>query len=146
MLNYLRLSVLVVGASAAADRPNLSGTWLLDAAHSQIRDSKLKTETLEIKQKGDVVEIADDANAGGKDRKSDYQCPTDGSICRAKDLSVMLYYDGPALIVMEMRHNNEIVIGKRLTPSPDGKTLIMNVSHVAPAGLKDESLTFVKQN
>jgi hypothetical protein len=145
MWKYLCLSFLLVRPSAAADRPNLSGTWLLDAAHSQIRDSKLKTETLEIQQKDDAVEIADDANAGGKDRKSDYRCPTDGSMCRAKDLSVMLYYDGPALIVMEMRHNNEIVIKKRLTLSADGKTLSMNVSHVAPAGLKDESLTFVKQ-
>ena len=144
-MNYLRLSVLLVGASAAADRPNLSGTWLLDAAHSQIRDSKLKTETLEIKQKEDAVEIADNANIGGKDRKLEYECRADGRTCKAKDLSVMVYYNGPMLVVLEMSHNNAIVVKKSLKISEDGKTLSMEVIHIAPPGLKDESLTFVKQ-
>jgi hypothetical protein len=58
MCKYLCLSVLLVWPSVAADRPNLSGTWLLDVTHSQIRDSKLKAETLEIHQKDDALEIA----------------------------------------------------------------------------------------
>jgi hypothetical protein len=144
MRNYLCLSVLLVGLSAA-DRPNLSGTWLLDAAHSQIRSSKVKTETLEIQQKDNTVEISDDINTGSTGVKSEYRCPTDGSMCKAKDLSAMLYYDGAALIVVEMRQNNKIVIQKRLTLSEDGKTLSLDMSHIAPAGLKDESLKFVKQ-
>ena len=131
--------------SAAADRPNLSGKWLLDVAHSQIRDSKLKTETLEIQQNDDSIRISDDINTGGKDQKSEFRCPADGSMCSAKDLSVMLYYDGAALIVVEMRQNNKIVIQKRLRLSDDGNALSINVSHVAPAGMKDESLKFVKQ-
>ena len=145
MWKYLCLSALLIGPAAAADHPNLTGTWALDAAHSQIRDPKLKTETLEIQQKEDAVQIADDVNTGGKDHKWEYQCLADGSTCKAKDLSVMVYYNGPALILMEMRHNNEIVIKKRLKASDDGKTLSMDVIHVAPAGMKDETLTFVKQ-
>lgn len=145
MWKYLCLSFLVVAPSAAADRPNLSGKWLLDVAHSQIRDSKVKMEMLEIQQNDDAVRISDDINTGSKDQKSEYRCPTDGSMCSAKDLSVMLYYDGAALIVVEMRQNNKIVIQKRLTLSDEGNALSINVSHVAPAGLKDESLKFVKQ-
>ena len=144
MQKYLCLSVLLMGLSAA-DRPNLNGTWLLDAAHSQIRSSKIRTETLEIQQKDNAVEISDDINTGGTGGKAEYRCPTDGSMCRAKDLSVMLYYDGVALIVVEMRQNNKVVIQKRLTLSEDGKTLSIDVSHIAPAGLKAESLKFVKQ-
>ena len=145
MWKCLCLSALLAGAAGAAEHPNLTGTWLLDAAHSQIHDTKLKGETLEIQQKEDAVEIADDVNAGGKDHKWEYQCLADGSTCKAKELSVMVYYNGPALIVMEMRHNNEFVVKKRLKASEDGKTLSMDVIHVAPVGMKDETLTFVKQ-
>lgn len=145
MWKYLCVSALLIAPAGAADHPNLSGTWQLDATRSQIHDSKLKTETIEIQQKEDEVEIADDANVGGKDRKSQFQCLADGSTCKAKDLSVMVYYNGPALVVMEMRHNNEIVVKKRIQASDDGKTLSMDVIHVAPVGQKDETLTFVKQ-
>ena len=146
MWKCLGLSVLLVSPSVAADQPNLSGRWLLDVAHSQIRDSRLKTETLEIQQKDGAVEISEDINTGGKDRKSEYRCPADGSMCSAKDFSVMLYYDGAALIVVEMRQNNKIVTQKRLTPTEDGKNLNIDVNHVAPTGLKNENLKFVKQN
>jgi hypothetical protein len=82
---------------------------------------------------------------GCKDQKPEYRCLADGSMCRVKELSVMLYYDGAALIVVEMRHNNQIVIKKRLTTSEDGKNLSIELNHVALAGLKDESLKFVNQ-
>jgi hypothetical protein len=145
MWKYLSLSILLLGRSAAADRPNLSGKWLLDVAHSQIRDSKLQTETLDVQQKDDAVEIAEDVSSGGKNRKSEYRCPVDGSMCKVKDLSVMLYYDGGTLIVVEMSQNNKVVIKKRLTLSEDGQTLSIDLSHLEPAGLKGESLKFVKQ-
>jgi hypothetical protein len=145
MWKCLCLSALLLGLALAADRPNLNGTWLLDTAHSQIRESKLKSETLEIHQKDNAVAIADNANIGGKDRKVEYECLADGSTCKAKDLSVMLYYNGPMLVVVEMSYNNAIVVQKSLKTSEDGKTLSMEVSHIAPTGLKDESLTFVKQ-
>ncbi|HKE21993.1 MAG TPA: hypothetical protein VKB88_06345 [Bryobacteraceae bacterium] len=145
MWKYWYLSVLLIAPAAAVDHPNLSGTWSLDATHSKIHDSKVKTETLQIQQEEDAVQIADQSNVGGKDRKAEYQCLADGSTCKAKDLSVMVYYNGPVLVLMEMRKNNEIVVKKRLTASGDGKTLNMDIIHVAPAGLKDETLTFVKQ-
>ena len=145
MRKYWCLPALLIAPAVAADHPNLSGTWQLDAGRSQIHESKVKTETLEIQQVEDSVQIAEDSNIGGKDRKSQYQCLADGSMCKAKDLSVMVYYNGPALVLMEMRKNNEIVLKKRLTASNDGKTLNMELIHVAPTGLKDESLTFVKQ-
>jgi len=145
MFKLVCLAALLLTPVLAAEHPKLTGTWLLDTAHSQIRDSKLKSETLQIQQKEDVVVMADNANAGGKDRKLEYECLADGSTCKAKDVSVSLYYNGPVLVVLEMRHNNEIVVKKRLTASEDGKTLSMEVIHVSPPGPKDESLTFVKQ-
>jgi hypothetical protein len=145
MWKYLCLSALLTGGAAAADHPNLSGTWALDAVHSQIRESKLKSETLEIQQREDEVQIADDETAGGKDHRLEFRCLADGSTCKAKDESVMVYYNGPTLIVLEMRKNNENVLKKRLKVSDDGKTLSVDLIHVAPPGLKDEALTFVRK-
>lgn len=149
MSKYLWLTALLAGAWAlpghAATHPNLSGTWALDAAHSQIHDSKLKSETLAIQQQEDAVQLAEDANEGGKDRKLKFQCLADGSSCKANDGSVMVYYNGPELIIVEMRRNNSNVIKKRLKASDDGKTLSMDVIHLAPEGEKNETLTFVKQ-
>lgn len=145
MLKLACLAVLMVAPVPAADHPNLTGNWLLDLSHSQITESKLKSETLQIKQKEDMVAITDDANSGGKDRKLEFDCLADGNTCKAKDVSVSVYYNGPILVVLEMRHNNEFVIKRRLKISDDGKTLSMEVSHVSPPGPKDENLTFVKQ-
>jgi len=135
----------MAGGAAGAEHPNLSGTWALDTAHSQIRESKLKAETLEIQQKEDEVQMADEETAGGKGHKLEFKCLADGAMCKAKDESVMVYYNGPALVVLEMRKANVNVLKKRLTLSDDGKTLTVELVHVAPPGLKDEALTFVKK-
>jgi hypothetical protein len=145
MRKYLCLSALLLSSVSASDHPKLSGTWLLDAAHSHMQETKLKSETLKITQDEDMVAIDDDSNTGGKDRKEDYHCLADGSTCKAKDVSVSLYYNGPMLVVLETRRNNQLVIKKRLTTSDDGKTLSMEIIHVSPGGPKDETLTFVKQ-
>jgi len=146
MLKFACLAMVVVVAPVlAADHPDLTGTWLLDLSHSQVTDSKLKSETLQIKQKEDMVAMTDDANSGGKERKLEFDCLADGSTCKAKDASVSVYYNGPILVVLEMRHNNEYVIKKRLKLSEDGKTLTIEVAHVSPPGNKDDNLTFVKQ-
>lgn len=149
MSKYLWLTALLAAACTppgnAATHPNLSGTWALDAAHSEIHDSKLKSETLAIQQQEDSVKLAEDTNEGGKDRKLQFQCLADGASCKANDGSVMVYYNGPELIVVEMRRNNSNVTKKRIKPSDDGKTLSMDVIHLAPEGQKNETLTFVKQ-
>jgi hypothetical protein len=136
---------LLAGSASAVDHPNLSGTWALDPAHSQIHESKLKSETLQIQQKDDEIQMADDESAGGKDHKLEFKCLADGSTCKVKDESVMVYYNGPALVILEMRKNNESVLKKRLKVSDDGKTLTVDLIHVAPVGMKDEALTFVKK-
>jgi len=145
MWKYACLSFLLLAPAGAADHPNLAGKWLLDAARSQIRDSKLKSESLDIAQNEDEVAVSDAVDTGGKQEKIEYKCLADGNTCKAKNVSVMVYYNGPTLVVLEMRKNNEIVVKKRITASDDGKTLNVSVNHVAPQGLKDETLIFVKQ-
>ena len=55
-----------------------------------------------------------------------------------------MYYNGPVLVILEQWHGNDYVDKTRIKTSDDGKTMTMEVSHIAPPR-KTENLTFVKQ-
>jgi hypothetical protein len=134
----------------AADRPALSGTWQLDLAHSQLADAKLKAATWSIAQNDDSVQISETVtDAAGKQKKIEIQCGTEGQQCNIKEngqpTQVSMYYNGSHLVMLEQWHGTDYVTKKRLQISPDGKTLTVEVVHIAPPGRKDESWTFVKQ-
>ena len=134
----------------AADRTALNGTWELDPARSQMGDSKLKGQSWLITQKDDAVEISETlTDTGGKQRKIVIQCNTDGKNCQVKEngqaTQVSLYFNGDALVMLEQWHGTDYVTKKRLLASDDGKTLKVEVAHIAPPGRKDEVWTFVKQ-
>jgi hypothetical protein len=142
MWKWLCLSAVTLGTVCAAGRADLSGVWELDRTHS---GDKVKSETLQITQSEGAIQIADTmVDADGKEQKSDIQCNTLGKECKLKGEQVSLWYNGPMLVVMEMRRANEVV-KKQLKTSDDGQTLKLDVIHIAPAGEKDETLTFTKQ-
>ncbi|HEY2017759.1 MAG TPA: hypothetical protein VGH38_29845, partial [Bryobacteraceae bacterium] len=144
MWKWFYLSALLAGAAAAADRPDLNGTWQLDPAHSQFTEDRLKSETLEIQQKEDSIQISEAlTDPAGKERKSDVQCNTAGKECKLKGEQVSFWYNGPILVMMETRKGNEVVTKTSL--KLDGETLSVEVVHIAPAGEKNETLTFRKQ-
>lgn len=132
---WLCAAAVALSASAVgADRPDLNGSW------------QLKGETLAIVQKEDSIQITDvTTDTDGKDTKVDLQCNTLGKECKSKGEQVSFWYNGPMLVMMEMRRGNEVVIKKRLKPSEDGKTLSMEVIHIVPPAEKSETLTFVRQ-
>ena len=125
----------------AADRPDMTGKWLFDSSHA----AKLKISTLEIHQSADSVEIAEAAGPESKGKTVHLACATSGQQCKIKEAGeqVSFWYNGPALVMMEMRHGSDIVIKTRLEPSEDGKTLHMQVSHIVPEG-KEESYTLTR--
>ncbi len=146
MHKWICISALALGMAAAADRPDLTGKWLLDTARSQLGQEPPKAETLSIVQKEDSIQISDDVTeADGKEKKLDLSCNTIGKECKTKEAQVSFYFNGPRLIMIEMRHGNDVVIKKRLQPSDDGKTLNVEVMHIAPPGEKNETYTFTRQ-
>jgi hypothetical protein len=135
-------------AAWAADRPDINGKWVLDAAHSE--SGKLKSETLSINQKDDAVQISDEmTESSGKAVKFDVSCNTEGQECKVDEsgqpAKVSFWYNGPMLVMMEQRHGNDFVTKKRFKPSEDGKTLSMEVVYIAPPGHKAENYKFTKQ-
>jgi hypothetical protein len=144
------LAVTVWSCALAADRPSLSGTWEMDAAKSQVADSKLKGQSWLITQNDDSIEISEIlTDTGGKQRKIVIQCNTDGKDCKIKEngqaTQVSMYYNGEALVLLEQWHGTDFVTKKRILTADEGKTLKVEVAHIAPAGHKDEVWTFVKQ-
>jgi hypothetical protein len=141
----MRTTVCLIGLTAlalwASDRPVVSGTWQLDPSQA----GKLKLATLEIRQSADTVAISEEGQ--GKSKKVDLECGVDGKQCKIKEPNeeISFWYDGASLVMMEMRHNNDVVVKTLLEPSGDGKTLKMEVKHIAPSGQKDESYTLTKQ-
>jgi hypothetical protein len=55
------------------------------------------------------------------------------------------WYNGSALVSMEMRRGNSIVIKRRYELSEDAKTLKMQVQRISPPGQKEENYVFVRQ-
>jgi len=127
----------------AADRPDVSGAWVMNPGH----EGKSKLSALEIRQSADAVEVSEAEGPEGKARTIHLACAVGGQQCKIKDAGeeVSFWYNGPALVMMELRHGTDIVIKTRLERSDDGKTLRMQVIHMAPAGQKDEEYTLTRQ-
>ena len=128
-------------------RPNLSGTWQLDATHSDA-DRKLSTATWVIDESDNKIMLKqDEKSADGKDRKVEISCTTDGKDCpvpSTKD-KASFWYNGPMLVVMEMRNNGDNIVRDRIHLSPDSKTMKVEVTSIVPKGDKPEELVFQKQ-
>lgn len=123
----------IVAAAVAVDHPDLTGTW------------QTKSEAMEIQQKDGSIQITDATDPAGKEKKFDIRCNTMGKECKLKDEQVSLWFNGPMLVLMETRRGNDVVIKKRMTLSDDGKTLTMEVQHIAPPGDK-QTITFSRQD
>jgi hypothetical protein len=143
MYKWIGFLALGLCAAMAAERPDLNGVWQLNT-NSLAAESKLKSETMVIHQSEDTVQISDDRTGkNGKEIKNEIDCNTMGQECKLKNTQVSLYYNGSVLVLVETQREN--VIKKRLTESEDGKTLSVEVIHIAPPNQKTENLTFTKQ-
>jgi hypothetical protein len=136
MRPLLFLIAFAAAATFAADRPELNGTWQLSSNH----EGRLKFETLLIQQTPDSVKISE---TGAKEKPVDLACGVDGQECKLKEGEISFWYNGQALVMMEMHHNRDIVTKTRLVPSEDGKTLNLEVTHVSPPG-SSATYTFKK--
>lgn len=133
---YLTM-VFVAVAAFGADRPELNGTWQLSSAH----EGKLKFETLFIQQSPDGIKITE---SGAKEKTVDVACGVEGQECKLAEGQISFWYNGPALVMMEMHHNRDVVTKTRMTPAEDGKTLSLEVTRVSPQGAS-VTYTFKKQ-
>lgn len=140
--------VICGGLAAQDDRPDLSGTWLLDATKSDMQLVRLNGLTLVISEKDGKININEDEKlADGKELKMTYSCPTDGQDCKVPETGAKasFWYNGPMLVKMETEKKGTSVVRQRLKLSPDTKTLTVEISQIVPQTDKIDKLIFAKQ-
>lgn len=149
MRHLFWLAILAGGVALAQDRPELNGVWQLDPAHSALSEMRVKSGTLSIKQDDDSIKIADTAvEDNGKERKSEYECNTNGKECAVKlngqAVKLSAYYNGAILVTIEQRRGPD-VIKTRWKTSEDGNTLTLEIANLARPGSKPETAIYTKQ-
>ena len=147
MTVWLAAAVAALGADTT---PDLSGTWQLEPARSQMNDP-LQSATLTIDHKPDSISLQEsEVLAGGKQDTFHMQCGTLGKACALKDgrepVEVTVYHNGPRVVIMELRgKNKDQVTKKRLSLDADGKILTMELIHISPPGEKTETLVYARK-
>ncbi|HLK20203.1 MAG TPA: hypothetical protein VKT81_14700 [Bryobacteraceae bacterium] len=137
-------ALLLLGVTASAqDHPSLNGTWELDAAKSELHNSKVSSATWVIVEGDNTIHITESEN--GKSKKTELQCTTDGKECKFPgDRRDSFWFNGPMLVDMETK--NDHVTRYRLKVSEDGKTLTVEVTSIVPQTGKIDTMVFEKQS
>lgn len=139
-------AVQYVAMAQPAARPDLSGDWQLDAARSAPNLHDSSGLSWRIEQNDGTIHLIE--NEGNK-TVSDVRCATDGKDCKVKDAgrpaTLSLYYNGPVLVELETSgHNNDTVVKRRFSLSPDGSALTIEVNQLMPEGKPAEKLVLTK--
>jgi hypothetical protein len=150
IMRELLLIAGVAGCMAWAQdaKPNLSGTWQLDSAKSEMSSSKSSVLTWLIQEKAGSIEMKQvEKDGSGHERQAAFTCGTAGKECAVKELDgpvkASFWYNGPMLV--EMRTHNDHVSKYRMKLGDDGKTLNVEMMSIAPPSDKAEHLVFTKQ-
>jgi hypothetical protein len=134
--------------SADSGTPNLTGSWQMDPAKSQVEDGRLVSLTIEnVSNKIKMVRVV--RAKDGKEVTSQFVCGLGGKECEydggGYKAKVSLWYNGPALVVLKTDGPKEDASDEwTFKLSPDSHTLTVALEHIDPTS-KDETLVFSKQ-
>lgn len=160
LLRTLALAAAVLGMPAvvAAQAPNLSGTWALDAAKSdfgpmaQMMGGETPKITMIIEHKEPALSMKSTTTTSRGERTSDQSLTTDG-----KEVTTTNPRGGTAVSSAKWEGGNLVITTRRTTPqgeltqvqtmilSPDGKTLTIDGRAQTPMGEFTTTQVFVRQ-
>ncbi len=154
------LASLIVAAPLAvqAQTPNLSGTWQLDAAKSdlgpmaQMFGGETPKITMVIEHKEPSVSIKTTTETARGARTADQSLTTDGKEVsatgpRGGTTVTTAKWEGTTLVVTSKRSTpqGELMQKQMMTLSADGKTLTANATAQTPMGEFSTTQVFAKQ-
>lgn len=133
---------------ARAQTPNLSGTWQMDVAKSQVTDGRVVTLIIESSS-GKLKLMRTEKSKSGPEVVSQFVCTVDGKECDYDEgghkSKVMAWYVGPVLHVDKTNGpEGDVVDEWKFELAPGGKGLTVAIGHLEPSG-KDETLVFDKK-
>jgi hypothetical protein len=147
-LSVVALLLFAVAAiKADQGKPNLSGTWKIDPARSQL-DRTTKDLVFIIEEKGQQIHVKEIRGPHPQDDVSEFTCGTMGRDCAMQDgkekANVSVYYNGPLLVILKTHGRKDSVAEKqRLSLSPAGDSLTVEVMPIEPEG-RPEKLVLSK--
>ena len=150
----LIVSLLLLAFAAFADdaKPNLSGTWKLNAAKSDfgpMPSPDSRTDTID--HKDPVVKESVSMSSGQGDLQWDLTYTTDGKDSKntimGSEMTSNAHWEGRTLVVDSKANfgGNDMTIHGTMVLSDDGKTLTRQAHIAGPMGEGDQKLVFDKQ-
>lgn len=150
----MRTVVLCAAIGCAAvlaqdtSRPDLNGTWQLDATKSDIHSPRAESLIWQLTQKDDAITMKQIEKDGAKERTESVTCSIGGKDCKtsgSEEAKMSFWYNGPKLVALKTVHNGSSITKYRMELSPDGKTMTVEVMPMLPATAKNDKLVFEKQ-
>jgi hypothetical protein len=117
----LLLSTLTL---AAQSKPNLTGTWELNAEKSDLGGAPLSKLKVQVDHKDPVLKYTATGNAGGEDFSESEELSTDGKATKdSRGATVTAHWDGKILVIETTSPDGATSDASRLVVSADGKTM-----------------------
>jgi hypothetical protein len=135
---------------AQSAKPNLSGTWQLDAGKSELHLAKTAAIIWQINETYNSIQMKQvETDDGGRERTVSFSCLIGGKECSFKEpggsAKASFWYNGPMLVEMKTGHDDHIA-KYRMTLGADGKTMDVELMAVVPPSAeKPDRLVFSKQ-
>lgn len=147
-MGYLGIAlVCAAGLFAATDaaptgKPNFSGSWRIIQAQSQVHAGKAAIVGMAIEQKGSAIHVVRTLKApDGSEQTFDVSCTTDGKDCAVGAFKVSFWFDGPALVEMDV---SDDVVSKITMTLDQPDSICATVAWIAPREDPD-ALVFEKK-
>ncbi len=140
----------LIGAAAAADKPNYSGEWKMDLAKSNFGQFPPPGSIVrKIAHKDPILTIVEDQTAGGAQSTTTRKLTTDGNAANQELNGVMAacssVWEGADIVATTSLDSVGLKFTDRMSLSSDGKTLTSKVHIASPQGDGDLTIVFDRQ-
>ncbi len=153
LLKTLLILAALAGIALAADKPNFSGEWKLNAAKSNFGPLPAPaTYTRKITHAEPSITVEDTQTGGAQgDQHDTHTYTTDGKEIsfqsNGADVKSALSWDGDALLINSKAsvQGTDILIKDKIALSDEGKTMTDTIHIGSPQGELEMSIVFEKQ-
>ena len=150
LTSALAVAVCLCAAHAAAQsKPDFTGAWKWNRAKSQVGPGFHPITSIKFEQKGETFaeELSVEAPDGAKTISLKYALDgkeMPGKIF-GKGMTLTAKRDGDALLIKWRDVVEDYTVTRRLTLSPDGKTLEMTIKEISPEHQREDRVVLDRQ-
>ncbi|HJZ67498.1 MAG TPA: hypothetical protein VKF81_05080 [Blastocatellia bacterium] len=132
----------------AQTKPNVSGTWKMNAERSRFERGGPKAITIKLDQQGSTLNESLTLTNDQGERTESFTYTLDGkeSVLRieGEQIKATAVWDGASL-VLEFKNDEGLSFRRKITVSADGKTMTIDVKQSNPNGTTNDTVILEKQ-